>query len=124
MRNRIKLIAYWLYLWAALCLIGIYWVSGVLELAFAVILAGLFYQAGTGILKTRNRDRKIAIGLLGLLALMNLDTVIGALSSTTVSENTLLVMFASAIVLVVSSTGACYLFKNEVADVFKGNENA
>ncbi|WP_284449838.1 hypothetical protein [Spongiibacter tropicus] len=124
MKDRVKLIAYWLYLWVPICLIGIYLSPGLVQIVVALILSALFYQAGTGILKRRNRDRKIAIGLLSLLALLNLDTLISALSGSAIPEQIVLIASFSLLIVLFSSAGALYLLKKDVAATFGANENA
>lgn len=123
MSNQIKLIAYWLYLWAAFSLVGIYWSSGALELAIAVLLTGLFYHAGTGILKVRDRDRKIAIGLLVFLTLTDLDIVIRGLSGAE-STYEIVVTLLSIVTLILSGTSTYYLLSSNVIKHFKQGNNA
>jgi hypothetical protein len=124
MEYRIKIIAYWLYLWAAICMVGIYWYSGITEVVVSLILAGLYYQAATGVLKNRNRDRKIAVGLLAFSVLSNLDTIINALSGAAKTNQTVLIMLFSGVVLIVSSISVYYLLTKEVATHFNKGENA
>ncbi len=118
MQSKIKLISYWLYLWSVLSVAGVVFSSSILELVAAVIFAGLFYQAGTGLMKRRNRDRKIAIGVLSLLALLNLDTVTSVVGSSSFNSQILLVLSISALVLIVSAVAAFYLLNREVAQNF------
>lgn len=118
MKSKVKLISYWLYLWSVLSVAGVVFSSSILELVAAVIFAGLFYQAGTGLMKRRNRDRKIAIGVLSLLALLNLDTVTSVLGSGSFNSQTLLVLSISALVLIVSAVAVFYLLNREVAQIF------
>jgi len=124
MQNRIKLIAYWLYLWAVFCLATVFWSSGVFDIVISLLFTGLFYQAGTGIRKERNRDRKIAIGLLLFLALGNVDTFISALGATTNIGYTLLFVILSLVIIVVSGISTYYLFTKNVAGAFKNENNA
>ena len=124
MEYRIKIIAYWLYLWSAICMVSIYWYSGITELVVSLILAGLYYQAATGVLKNRNRDRKIAIGLLAFSVLSNLDTIINALSGAAKTNQAVLIMLFSGVVLIVSSISVYYLLTKAVAAHFNKGENA
>ena len=118
MQSKIKLISYWLYLWSVLSVAGVVFSSSILELVAAVIFAGLFYQAGTGLIKRRNRDRKIAIGILSLLALLNLDTVTSVVGSPAFNAQTILVLSISALVLVISAAAVFYLLNRDVAQNF------
>lgn len=123
MKSRIKLIAYWMYLWTALCLVMIYWSPGIFGVVVTILFAGLFYQAGTGLLKQRDRDRKIAIGLLGLLALGNLDTIVNVLIGSSNSDQATLVVMTSSLILIVSGLSAYFLLQRGVANLFKGVDN-
>jgi len=118
MQSKIKFISYWLYLWSVLSVAGVVFSSSILELVAAVIFAGLFYQAGTGLIKRRNRDRKIAIGILGLLALLNIDTVTSVGGSPAFNAQTTLVLTISALVLIISAAAAFYLLNRDVAQYF------
>jgi len=118
MQSKIKLISYWLYFWSVLSVAGVVFSSSILELVAAVIFAGLFYQAGTGLIKRRNRDRKIAIGILSLLALLNLDTVTSVVGSPAFNAQTILVLSISALVLVISAAAVFYLLNRDVAQNF------
>lgn len=124
MQSRIKLIAYWMYLWAALCLVMVYWSPGIFGIVVTVLLAGLFYQAGTGLLKVRDRDRKIAIGLLGFQALGNLDAIVNILIRSSNSDQATLVVMASSLMLIVSGLSAYFLLQRDVANLFKGVDDA
>lgn len=118
MQSKIKLISYWLYLWSVLSVAGVVFSSSILELVAAVIFAGLFYQAGTGLIKRRNRDRKIAIGILSLLALLNLDTITSVVGNPAFNAQTILVLSISALVLVISAAAVFYLLNSDVAQNF------
>jgi len=124
MKNRIKLIAYWLYVWTAVSLIGLFWATGVFEFAIGLLIAGVFYQAGTGVLKLNSRDRKIAICLLVLLALLNLDTLLSALNSPEINTQVLLLGAISTLIFVISSIATFFLLKPNVVILFNGKENA
>jgi hypothetical protein len=76
------------------------------------------------VLKNRNRDRKIAIGLLAFSVLSNLDTIINALSGAAKTNQTVLIMLFSGVVLIVSSISVYYLLTKAVAAHFNKGENA
>jgi hypothetical protein len=105
-------------------MVSIYWYSGITELVVSLILAGLYYQAATGVLKNRNRDRKIAIGLLAFSVLSNLDTIINALGGAAKTNQVVLIMLFSGVVLFFSSISVYYLLTKEVAAHFNRGENA
>lgn len=123
MQNQIKLIAYWMYLWAVISLAGIYWASGVVEIVIAFILAALFYHSGTGIIKLKNRERIIAIVLLAIFILSDINIILSVVSNTAANSQTQLIAGVSLLILIVSSLSVYYLFKRDVVKIFKENNN-
>lgn len=123
MQKRLKLIAYWMYLWAAICIIGLYWSSGIFEILMSFVLAALYYQAGTGILKVKNRDRIIAIVLLIISALGHLSIIISATTNSAQSQAEL-IAFIATLLLIISIICTYYLFTKGVVKLFNGDANA
>ena len=123
MQKKLKLIAYWMYLCATISIIGLYWSSGAFEIVISFALAALYYQAGTGILKVKDRDRIIAIVLLIISALGYLSIIISATTNSAQNQAELIAFIATSL-LIISITCAYYLLTKGVVDFFKGDVNA
>ena len=123
MQKKLKLIAYWMYLCATISIIGLYWSSGAFEIVISFALAALYYQAGTGILKVKDRDRIIAIVLLIISALGYLSIIISATTNSAQDQAELIAFIATSL-LIISIICAYYLLTKGVVNFFKGDVNA